>query len=122
MNQINPLLPKIAEPVRGVPPGKGPVVTPKREFDTELDSADVKFSAHARKRLDRRGMDVTANQTQKLSRAIDRAAAKGSKTSLVLLDELALLVSVPERVVVTAMSPGAMRDGVVTQIDSAVVA
>jgi flagellar operon protein len=91
-------------------------------FSSALSAAEIKFSAHALKRLDRRGMDVSAEQTQKLARAIDRAAAKGARTSLVLLDELALLVKVPERTVVTAMSPNAMRDGVVTQIDSAVVA
>jgi flagellar operon protein len=91
-------------------------------FSTALSAAEVKFSAHAQKRLERRGMDVSAEQAQKLARAIDRAAAKGARTSLVLLDELALLVRVPERMVVTAMSPLAMRDGVVTQIDSAVVA
>jgi hypothetical protein len=41
---------------------------------------------------------------------------------LVLLDELALLVKVPQRLVMTAMNQSAMRDGVVTRIDSAVVA
>ena len=76
---------------------------------------------HAARRLSRRGIEVDSAQAQKLVTAIDRAAAKGSRTSLVLMDELALLVRIPERTVVTAMSPGAMRDGVVTQIDSAVM-
>jgi flagellar operon protein len=79
------------------------------------------LSQHAARRLDRRGLEVSSAQAERLVSAIDRAAAKGSRTSLVLLDQLALLVRIPERTVVTAMSPDAMREGVVTRIDSAVM-
>jgi flagellar operon protein len=92
-----------------------------RVFDEVLASARVNLSQHAARRLSRRGIEVNSAQARRLVTAIDRAAAKGSRTSLVLMDELALLVRIPERTVVTAMSPGAMRDGVVTQIDSAVM-
>ena len=90
-------------------------------FDAALDQAQIKLSSHAEQRISRRGLTVDAEQAQRLAGGIDKAAAKGSQTSLVLMDELALLVRVPERTVVTAMAQGAMRDGVVTQIDSAVV-
>jgi flagellar operon protein len=90
-------------------------------FDQALKQAQVKMSNHAVQRLQRRGLTVDAGRAERLAGGIDKAAARGSVTSLVLMDELALLVSVPERTVVTAMSQTAMRDGVVTQIDSAVV-
>ena len=105
---------------RSLPPAQ-PRTPDRLAFDSILAGADVTVSRHARERLDRRDIQVGAQQARRLAAAIDRAAAKGSRTSLVLLNELALLVRIPERVVVTAMSPEAMRDGVVTQIDSAVV-
>jgi flagellar operon protein len=82
----------------------------------------VSLSRHAAQRLSRRGLPLDERRLRRLEEGIDRAAARGSDTSLVLLDELALLVKVPERMVMTAMSQSSMRDGVITRIDSAVVA
>lgn len=64
---------------------------------------------------------MDSDQAARLDGGLDQLAARGSETSLVLMDEMALLVRVPQRMVVTAMSQSAMRDGVVTRIDSAVV-
>ena len=90
-------------------------------FEDVLASADISISKHAARRLSRRSIDVSANTAKQLVSAIDTASQKGAKTSLVLMKELALVVRIPERTVVTAMSPSAMRNGLVTQIDSAVV-
>ena len=126
MSSIHPL----AGPVAGVRPGDGaPAARPTRDairaertFNSVLHEAQVSMSGHAQKRMAQRGLAVGPEAAAKLASAIDRAAAKGSKRSLVFMDEWALLVQVPERVVVTAMPAGAMRDGVVTRIDSAVLA
>jgi flagellar operon protein len=53
---------------------------------------------------------------------VDRAAAKGAGSSLVLMDGLALIVSVPKRVVITAVDEAGAKEGVFTNIDSAVIA
>jgi len=56
------------------------------------------------------------------ARGIDDASAKGSRSSLVLLDEMALVVSVRNRTVITAMSKDNLKENVFTNIDSAVIA
>jgi flagellar operon protein len=57
----------------------------------------------------------------KINSAVDKAAAKGAKESLILMQDMALIVSVPNRTVVTAMDKQSMQDNVFTQIDSAVI-
>ena len=64
----------------------------------------------------------------RLSEAVDRAEAKGAREALVLMpgaertDDLALVVSVKNRTVITAMDGNSIQDNVFTNIDSAVVA
>ena len=49
------------------------------------------------------------------------AGQKGAKESLILIDDLSLIVSIRNRVVITAMERGQEDANVFTQIDSAVV-
>jgi flagellar operon protein len=81
----------------------------------------VKFSAHATQRLADRRIALTQNDEASISRAVDKAAAKGARETLLLMDKLALVVSVPNRTVITAMSQHELNDTVFTNIDSAVV-
>jgi flagellar operon protein len=53
---------------------------------------------------------------------VGQAEAKGSKDSLILLDDLALVVSVQNRLVVTAMDEQSSKEHVFTNIDSVVIA
>ncbi len=80
------------------------------------------FSKHATKRLEQRGVDIDAARMERLGRAVDQAADKGSKDSLILLDELALVVSIQNRTVVTAVDEASRREHVFTNIDSVVIA
>ncbi|MCK9496350.1 MAG: hypothetical protein M0R75_12760 [Dehalococcoidia bacterium] len=80
------------------------------------------FSKHATKRLEQRGMDMDAARMERLERAVGQAAEKGSKDSLILLDELALVVSVQNRTVVTAVDEASRKEHVFTNIDSVVIA
>jgi len=83
---------------------------------------EVKFSGHAQQRLQRRQVQLGEDDVAKLERAIDRAAEKGVKESLVLMDELALIVSVKNRTVITAMPSEQAKQGVFTNIDGVVIA
>lgn len=85
-------------------------------------SAPVNFSGHALQRLERRGITVDADVTQRLGEGVDRAASKGSRTAVVLIDDNAFVVGVPARTVVTAVDRGSMKEHVFTNIDSAVIA
>ncbi|TAJ19710.1 MAG: flagellar biosynthesis protein [Dehalococcoidia bacterium] len=82
----------------------------------------LQFSKHAQKRLEQRGIDLDGARMARLEQAVGQAAAKGSRDSLILLDEMALVVSVQNRTVVTAMDQQSTKEQVFTNIDSVVIA
>ncbi|WP_438350140.1 TIGR02530 family flagellar biosynthesis protein [Paenibacillus sp. FA6] len=90
-------------------------------FDQLLQQNMLKFSNHAVKRLEQRGIVIPEEQLARISDAVDQAAAKGSKESLIMLNDMALIVNIKNRTVVTAMDGGSMKDNVFTNIDSAVI-
>lgn len=83
---------------------------------------ELKFSRHAQERLDSRQIKLKDADVAQLQRAVDRADEKGAKDSLVLLRDMAFIVSVKNRTVVTAMDGERLRENVFTNIDSAVIA
>jgi flagellar operon protein len=91
-------------------------------FSKILDQAHgVKFSQHALERLKSRNISFSNDQLQQLAGAVNSVAQKGSKESLVMMGDAALVVSVKNRTVVTAMDRNQMKGNVFTNIDSAVV-
>lgn len=96
-------------------------VNSEASFESVLQKNMLKFSNHAAKRLEQRGIELGSRQLDQISNAVDKAAAKGSKESLILMKDMALIVSVANRTVVTAMDGSSMKDNVFTQIDSAVI-
>jgi len=60
-------------------------------------------------------------ELHKLEGAVEIAAAKGSRDSLVLMDNLALVVSIRNRIVITAVDSASRRDSIFTNIDSVVL-
>lgn len=85
-------------------------------------STDLQFSKHALERVQRRGIDLGPATLSRLSAGVGRAASKGSRDSLVLVDGTAFVVSVSNRTVITAVGSQQMKDNVFTNIDSAVIA
>ncbi len=81
----------------------------------------VRFSAHAQKRLDARRIRLSEAELARLSQGVNRADAKGARESLILMDQVAFVVSIPNRTVVTAVDSPSTRGAVFTQIDSAVI-
>jgi flagellar operon protein len=92
-----------------------------RVLDEKLPSQRVSFSLHAQERLKSRGINLSQADMEKLEGAIENVASKGGKDSLVLLGDAALVVSVKNRTVVTAMDRDSMQGNVFTNIDSAVL-
>jgi flagellar operon protein len=80
------------------------------------------FSKHALARVERRGIELDPSTLGRLSQGVQRAASKGSRDSLVLVDGNAFVVSVSNRTVITAVGSEHMKDNVFTNIDSAVIA
>jgi len=95
-------------------------------FDRYLQEAQrgtngVRFSGHAQRRLTARGIMLKPTDVQRLEHAVDRAAAKGSRDSLVLMNNLALVVDIRNRTVVTAVDNASQKEGIFTNIDSVVL-
>ena len=84
-------------------------------------SGAVQLSSHAKARIERRGIQLDPATLDRLQNGVDRAAAKGSRESVVLVDDVAFVVSVKARTVITAVDRASMRDHVFTNIDSAVL-
>lgn len=136
IDKLNPLLPPNAqiEPLSSSKPSERVAQVDKnssQSFDprfqeflqSELNrSQELRFSAHAERRLKSRNLELAPNQLKALDNAVKSAAAKGSRDSLVLLDNLALLVNIPNRTVITAMDRTELETNIITNIDSAVFA
>ena len=83
---------------------------------------DLKFSKHAQDRLASRNIRLSGDDLSTLGRAVAKAGEKGAQDSIVLLRDMAFIVSVRNRTVVTAMDAAQAKDNVFTNIDSAVIA
>lgn len=85
------------------------------------NSSPLTFSNHAVDRMRSRGIQYSAEKLNQIQRAVDRAAGKGARETLVLADDSAMIVSVDNRKVVTVMDRAALKENVFTNIDSTVV-
>ncbi len=81
----------------------------------------LKFSKHAAERLASRNIELSESQLERLSDGTYRAGQKGIKDSLVIVDELAFIVNVPNRTVVTAMDSTQTNENIFTNINGAVI-
>ena len=115
--------------IRRIQPTR-PQITPKEKVGEPFDAVmrkeiekwkGVRFSAHALQRLSARNINLSTDDRSRIIEAIDRAQAKGAKDSLVLVRGAALVVSVTNRTIVTALGREEIHGNVFTNIDSAVV-
>lgn len=104
--------------------GTQPQIGVQKTFQKALQKTEVpqlKFSNHAIERMQSRGISYTPEDLSRLGEAVQKAAAKGSKDTLVLMDHSALIVSVKNNTVVTVMDKNALKENVFTNIDSTIV-
>lgn len=104
---------------------RGPIELPsERSFDAVLEGEfnRLKFSKHAQQRLESRNIELNDADLSSLQQAVELAERKGSHDSLVLLRDLAFIVNVTNRTVVTALEGKGTEGNVFTNIDSAVIA
>jgi len=90
------------------------------EFDSILD-ARLKVSGHAKTRLSSRNIELDRDAWERVIQGVDKAAQKGARESLVMLDDVALVVSIKNRTVITAVDREHLKENVFTNIDSAVI-
>jgi flagellar operon protein len=103
---------------------------PQDSFAQTLAAASARqgitFSGHAQTRLASRQITLTEDDLSRLSGALDKAAAKGARSSLILMDSnqtgrVGLVVSVPNRTVITAVDTQCLKENIFTNIDSAML-
>ena len=82
---------------------------------------EVRFSKHAAGRLADRNIELTKGQMERLTEGTAKAQQKGIKDSLVIVDDLAFIVNVPNHTVVTAMDQRDTVENIFTNIDGAVI-
>ncbi|MGI6093387.1 MAG: flagellar protein [Veillonellaceae bacterium] len=119
----SPILP-VQKPSNAVPRPLGKSSPSSVPFNKILEQqlTGVKFSQHAMQRLENRNIRLNQTDMDKLNRAVEKAAQKGAKESLVLMNnDLALIVSIKNKTVITAMDGTSIKDNVFTNIDSAVI-
>lgn len=81
----------------------------------------LKFSKHAVSRLTDRNIELSGNQMERLCDGAKKASEKGIQESLVIVDQLAFIVNIPNKTVVTAMDRTENQDNIFTNIDGAVI-
>jgi len=110
---------------------KKPVAVPpggKDEFRKLLDhatqaspSSQLNFSQHAENRIRSRAIAWDANLEKRVVEGIDAAQAKGSRETLILADNIAVIANVKSRTVITAMDRANLKERIFTNIDSTVL-
>lgn len=116
-----PIQPLQKQPAKAVT-GNGTGVAGDFQQILNQTLSGVKFSQHAAQRLQSRNISLNPTQINQLQNAVDKAAQKGARESLILMNnDLAFVVSVTNRTVITAMDGSSIKDNVFTNIDSAVI-
>ena len=91
-----------------------------KEKTSQLQT-ELRFSKHATNRLADRSITLSDNQLNRLSEGARKAGEKGIKESLVMVDQLAFIVNVPNQTVITAMDRTETNGNIFTNIDGAVI-
>lgn len=82
---------------------------------------DLTFSKHASMRLENRNISLSDEQMERLNQGILKARDKNINESLVMMDDLAFIVSVNNKTIITALDKESSKDNVFTNIDGAVI-
>jgi len=91
-------------------------------LNEELKKGDeIKFSAHAVKRMTERDIVLSNADLNSIKQAFSKAEEKGIRDSLFLLKDVALIVNVPNKTVITAVSGESLKENVFTNIDGAII-
>ncbi len=85
------------------------------------DTGSLKFSKHAMGRLTDRNIRLSDSQIERLESGARMAGSKGIRDSLVIVDQMAFIVNVPNQTVVTAMDSTETEGNVFTNINGAVI-
>lgn len=101
---------------------RNPVSSSSFEEIFKEELSKIKFSSHAQSRLASREITLNEADIERLQNSVKVAESKGARESLVILDEKAFIISIPNRTVITVVNRDQLEKNVVTDIDSAIFA
>lgn len=81
----------------------------------------VSFSKHAVQRAAQRSIDLSQQNLDRLNEGVRLAGQKGLNDTLILIDQTAFLVNVPNNKVITAVNGSDLTGNVFTNIDGTVI-
>ncbi len=100
-------------------------ISTKVKFSEVLENAknemEVKLSVHAQERLKQQNINISPKDFDRINDAANLAEKKGAKESLMLLDNIALVVNIKNRTIITAIDKTRQKDKVFTNIDSTII-
>ena len=87
--------------------------------EKQAEVTELRFSKHANERLASRNINLSVEQRARLQGGVEKASQKGIRDSLVMVDNMAFIVNVTNRTVITAVGEG--DDKIFTNIDGAII-
>ena len=120
-----PILP-IGKPLPSAKPAEDKNISKGTSFDTVFQEevskqSEVKFSKHAMERLQARNIKLSKEDLNKIGDAVNRAAEKGVKETLIIMGNSAFIANVKNKMIITAATEDNLKNNVFTNIDGAVI-
>ncbi|HOE56297.1 MAG TPA: TIGR02530 family flagellar biosynthesis protein [Bacillota bacterium] len=120
-----PIIP-IGKPMSPTKPEKNRNIDKGADFDFVFQQelarqSGVKFSRHAIERLQVRNISLTKDDLGKISEAVNKAAEKGVKETLIIMGNSAFIANVKNKMIITAATEENLKNNVFTNIDGAVI-
>ncbi|WP_073026307.1 TIGR02530 family flagellar biosynthesis protein [Lutispora thermophila] len=103
-----------------------PLVRQNVNFENILNDkiqqqGSIKFSKHAQERLISRNVKLTQKDIESIDKAVEKAAKKGVKDTLIILGGTALIANVKSKTIITAATEESLKDNIFTNIDGAII-
>jgi flagellar operon protein len=89
--------------------------------ETIQNHKTLKFSSHALERISERQLEISNFDLDRLEKGVKNVEEKGGRSSLILVDDNAYIVSINNKTVITAMSKETSLENVFTNIDSVAI-
>lgn len=120
-----PILP-IGKPIPSTKPSENNAISKGTSFDAVLQQelsrqSEVKFSKHAMERLQMRNIKLSKEDLSKINDAVNKAAEKGVKETLIIMGNSAFIANVKNKMIITAATEDNLKNNVFTNIDGAVI-
>ncbi|NLE23924.1 MAG: flagellar biosynthesis protein [Clostridiaceae bacterium] len=81
----------------------------------------IKISNHAQQRLQQRNIQLDDKDMDILKGAMERAEMKGARESVLFYKDIALVTSIKNRTIITAVDSKGAEENIFTNIDSAMI-